>query len=117
MNKILLTVVLSSFFTLISCDNNDIFADDEFRVIIEDEKDIACSLPVITFLDNLEKVKEKTSLETLTYNAYQLDTSLNTKGTELIIRFTPTVPDDLKACNTLGIGYSWITVLEARLAN
>lgn len=118
MNKILLTFTLLSLFTLVSCDNDNIVAaEDEFRVIIEDEKDIACSLPVITFLDKKDRVKEKTNSETLTYIAFQFDTNLNTKGAELIIKFTPTAANDLKLCNTLGTSYPSITVLEARLAD
>jgi hypothetical protein len=117
MGKILKIIIMLFIGALISCENDDILADDEFLVIVDSESDLACSLPVIRFLDKAEKVKEKTSLETLTYNAHNLDDNLNVTGTMLLIKFKETVPEDFRACNTLGIGYPWITIVNARRTN
>jgi hypothetical protein len=115
--KILKIIIMLFLGALISCENDDILAHDEFLVIVDSESDLACSLPVIRFLDKVEKVKEKTSLETLTYNAHNLDSNLNITGTRLLVKFTETASEDFRVCNTLGIGYPWITIIEARLQN
>jgi hypothetical protein len=117
MNVVLRTIIVIAIGILVSCERNEINVNDEFLVIVEEEKDIACGLPVLKFLDRAENVKEKTSYETLTYIAHQLDSSFNKKGTELIIKFNRTIPEDLVPCNALGIWYPGITVLEARLSN
>lgn len=114
MRKILKIIGILFFSIVVSCQSDDTHPEDEFLVIVTDGGDISCSLPVIQFLDNFEKVKAKTSLETLTYNAYKLDDSLNIPGKKLIIRFILTPPEDHRACNTLGIFFPWITITEAR---
>lgn len=100
-----------------SCENEDTFADNEFIVIVESTADLACALPVIRFLEKGEEVKKRTKLETLTYNAYHLDNSLNVTGEKLIIEFGEVRDEDLRACNTLGIGILGISILKARLTN
>jgi hypothetical protein len=110
-------VFFLGLFILYSCDNEDTLADNEFLVVIENTADIACSLPVIHFLQKEEQVKKKTSIETLTYNAYHLDNSLNVVGTKLIIEFTRISTQDIHVCNTLGTGYPGISIVRARPAN
>lgn len=117
MRKTFKIISILFFSILVSCENDDIGSADEFLVIVESEGDISCGLPVIQFLDNFEKVKAKTSFETLTYNAYKLDDSLKIPGKKLIIKFILTAPEDLRACNTLGIMFPWITITEARSQN
>ncbi len=117
MNKILKIIIILFLAALVSCENDDILTDDEFLVIVDSEGDVACGLPVIRFLDQAENVREKTSLETLTYNAHNLDNNLNVTGTTLLIKFKETVPEDFRACNTLGISFPWITITDARLKN
>jgi hypothetical protein len=117
MVQIFKIVVLIFVATLISCENNDILVDDEFLVIVDSERDLACGLPVIRFLDKTEKVRKLTSLETLTYNAYNLESSLSVTGTILLVKFTETAPENYRVCSTLGIAYPWITIVSAKLKN
>lgn len=110
-------ILILSFLVLvfISCENKDVLPDNKFTVIVENESDIACSLPVIRFLDDLEKVKEKTSLQTLTYVAYRLDNTLNVSRAKLTIEFTKVEPEDLRACNTLGIAFPGVAIVTAQI--
>ena len=102
---------------VLSCDDDSMSGSNEFTVIVESTSDMACFLPIIRFTNKFEKVREKTSLETLVYNAYQLDNSLNVVGAQLIIEFEDVAPEDFRACNTLYIGYPGITIINARRAN
>ena len=89
----------------------------EFRVIVESTSDISCSLPIIRFLDKEAEVKAQTGLETLTYNAYHLDNSLNVVGNSILVEFTEVRDEDLLACLAIGISYPGIAITNARLAN
>lgn len=113
--KILILSVLA--FILISCENEKILPDIKFTVIVESESDLACSLPVIHFLDEPEKVKGITTLGTLTYVAYHLDNALNVAGTKLTIEITKVTDEDLQVCNTLGIAFPGVAIVTAQLAD
>lgn len=102
---------------IFSCESENALYNNEFTVIVEDTADLACGLPVIRFLDKTSPVRKKTSLETLTYSAYELDDSLNIVGTKLIVEFTEVSPENSRVCNTLGVSYPGITIVNARLAN
>ena len=108
---------LIGLFATFSCENEDMLAGNEFIVVVESNADLACALPVNRFLDKGDEVKKRTKLETLTYNAYHLDNSLNVIGEELTIEFGEVKDEDLRACNTLGIGIPGISILKARLTN
>ena len=109
-------IIFALLFILSSCDDS---ADtiEEFTVVVENTADVACSLPLIRFKDSMLKVKRKTSVESLVYTAYHLDASLNVEGAELIIEFNDVLPEDYRACNTLGIWYPSIAIVRARKFN
>jgi len=110
-------VLLSGLFLVFSCEKEDVLAGNEFTVVVESKADLACSLPVIRFLDREDEVRKKTKLETLTYNAYHLESSLNVVGEELIIEFTELADEDMRVCNTLGITIPGLSIISARQAN
>ena len=111
------TIFLLGFFLAFSCEDEDALANNEFTVIVESTADLACALPVIRFLDKGAEVKKRTKLETLTYNAYHLDNTLNVTGEKLIVEFEDVKDEDLRVCNTLGIGIPGISIIKARLRN
>lgn len=88
---------------------------EEFTVRIESTSDISCGLPVILFLEKSDQVKEKTNEESLEYNAYGLDESLNVIGNELLITFGKVRDEDFRACRAIGIPYPAVSILNARL--
>ncbi|MEP1956742.1 MAG: hypothetical protein ABJ333_15340 [Algoriphagus sp.] len=90
---------------------------NEFRVVVESTADISCGLPVIRFLDKESEVKRLTDFNTLSYNAYSLDNSLNTAGDTLIIQFIKLSDENFRICNRLGISYPGIKIVSARLAD
>ncbi len=106
---IVLLLILS-----ISCRDEEITPEEEFAVIIVSTSDFACRLPLIQFLEKEEKVKEKTSYESVVFNAYRLDNSLNEIGKKLIIRFDALGAKDFRVCNTMGINYPGIAIVSAR---
>jgi hypothetical protein len=107
-------VILLGLLITFSCEDENTLADNEFTVIIESTADLACALPVIRFLNKGAEVKQRTKLETLTYNAYNLDKSLNVSGEKLIIEFEEVQDEDLRVCNTLGIGIPGISIIKAQ---
>ena len=110
-------VFLLGLFIAFSCEDEAVIADKEFTVVVESTADLACALPVIRFLDKAPDVKKSTKLETLTYNAYHLDDSLDAIGNTLIIEFTGVQDEELRACNTFGIAIPAVSIVKARLTN
>lgn len=110
-------VFLLGLFVAFSCEDEAVIADNEFTVVVESTADLACALPVIRFLDKEPDVKKRTKLETLTYNAYHLDDSLNANGNKLIIEFTEVQDEESRVCNTHGIAIPKISIVKARLTN
>lgn len=117
MNRSRLTVAGLLIGVVLSCDDDSMSGRNEFTVIVESTSDMACSLPIIRFTNKFEKVRSKTSYETLVYNAYHLDNSLNVVGAQLIIEFEDVAPEDFRACNMLYIGYPGVAITSARRAN
>ena len=95
----------------------DEMINNGFRVVVENKADISCRLPVIRFLNKEAEVKRRTKLESLTYNAYQLDNSLNIVGDTLIVEFTQVMDEDLRPCLAFGISYPGIAIVNARIAD
>ena len=100
-----------------SCDDTDSTNSDEFTVVVESTADLACGLPLIRFTGNFIQVRSKTSRESLVYNAYHLDHSLNVLGTRLVVRFEDVAVEDLVVCNMLGMGYPAVAIVSARPDN
>lgn len=100
-----------------SCEKEEPTIRNEFRVVVESTSDLACYLPVIRFLDKETEVKERTKLETLTYNAVSLDETLNKVGNLLIIEFTQVENKDLRICNTFGIPIPPVFIVNARISD
>ena len=111
------TLLIIFMGTVFSCENESINNNDEFLAFVESEKDISCGLPVVRLLDKLDRVQIITGAKGSSFNAYLLDNKFKVVGTELIIRFKKTDDKDLRACNTLGLMYPCITILDARLKN
>lgn len=107
---LLFFAVLSTF----GC-QDDLVPGEEFSVRIESTSDIFCGLPVILFLEKSDQVKEKTNEESLEYNAYGLDESLNVIGNELLITFGKVKEEDFRVCRAIGIPYPAVSILSARL--
>jgi hypothetical protein len=105
------------FIILSACEKEEPIIGSEFRVVVEGTSDLACSLPVIRFLDNEAEVNERTNLETLTYNAINLDNSLNVVGNTLIIEFRKVKDEELRVCNHFRINISGVSIVKARLAD
>lgn len=93
----------------------DLVPREEFTVKIESTSDISCGLPVILFLDKKDQVKAKTNEESLGYNVYGLDESLNVIGNELLITFGKVRDEDFRVCRTIGTPYPAVLILSARL--
>jgi hypothetical protein len=108
-------IMLFILFFIFSCKNDEILVSNEFTVIVESTADFTCYLPVIRFLDNEDEVKKRTGMETLTYNAYHLDSSLNVVGNTLTIDFTQVTDEDIRVCNTFGIPIPGIVIISERL--
>lgn len=100
-----------------SCETEEPIATDEFRVVVESTSDLACGLPVIRFLDKAAELRSITNLETLTFNAYNLEAPLNELGAFLIIEVTQANDVDFRICNTLGVPLPGLTIEKARLAD
>ena len=109
---LLFFAVLSTF----GCQDN-LVPGEEFMVRIESTSDISCGLPVILFLDKKDQVRAKTNDESMEYNAYGLDESLNVIGNELLITFGKVKEEDFRVCRTIGIPYPAVSILSARLKN
>ncbi|WP_057938310.1 hypothetical protein [Algoriphagus resistens] len=113
--KTRITLLLLLFWA-VSCEKEDMI-DKGFKIVVENNSDISCGLPVIRFLNKEAEVKALTDLKTLTYNAYHLDNSLNAVGNTLIVEFTQVMEEDLRACLAIGISYPGISIINARLTD
>jgi hypothetical protein len=111
------TIFLLIFLIASSCEKEEPIIKNEFRVVVEDTRDLACYLPVIRFLDKEAQVKQRTNLETLTYNALKLENALNVAGNILIIEFNQVADPDIRVCNTFGIPIPGVSIVKARLGD
>jgi hypothetical protein len=102
--KLKYLAIIGTLFSF-SCQEDLDPREKEFEVVIEQTSDMSCGLPVIRFLDREDEVKEKTQRESLVYNAFNLEESLNEVGKELIIEFEEVQEKDFRICNHYGISY------------
>jgi len=116
------TVILVLFILLMvaGCDDNDsVFnPDEEFKATVVNAKDFTtCGLPLINFTEKLDKIRELTGSEATTFNAFQLKEEFQIEELKLIVKVRKTRDDELLPCLTLGVGWPWVTVLDARIEN
>ena len=101
----------------IACDTNeeDITSDTYEVTIAGTSTD--CKLILIDFKESdLQRIEKITNSNGLRYEAYNLDKqNFSTKGQVLTVRLRKTLDSEIFACTTLGIGYPWVTILEAEL--
>jgi hypothetical protein len=76
-----------------------------------------CGLVLIDFNESdLKRLQEITNTNELRYYAFNLDQiKFGDQGNFLTVKVRRTFDSELFACTTLGIGYPWVTVLEAKL--
>lgn len=113
--KILLVLILTV--VIISCDKSeDEIVTDTFEVTTTGIG-IDCKLILIDFNESdQDRIKKITNANGLRYQAYDLDkNNFSDEGLILKVKVRKTFDSELFACTTLGIGYPWVTVLEAEL--
>jgi hypothetical protein len=78
---------------------------------------VDCKLILIDFKEgDLDRIKKITGSNWLRYQAYNLEKSnFSDEGQILTVKVRKTLDSELFACTTLGPGYPWVTVLEAKL--
>ena len=100
----------------ISCDKNEEIYTGIFEVTSAGIG-IDCGLMLIDFnqsdLDRLEKITNSNGTRYFAYNLKK--NNYNEKGQILIVKVRKALDSELFACTTLGPGYPWVTVLEAKL--
>tara|TARA_R110001592_G_scaffold11298_1_gene56157 strand:- start:86 stop:433 length:348 start_codon:yes stop_codon:yes gene_type:complete len=109
---LLLLIALS-----ISCDKNeDEIASDNYEVTTAGTS-VDCGLLLIDFKESdLHRIEKITNSNGLRYEAYNLNKQdFSEEGQVLTVRLRKTLDSEFFACTTLGIGYPWVTVLEAEL--
>jgi len=75
-----------------------------------------CGIPAIKFNDNLDQVNEiaEPYSSSAIFIAKNLPSDLQTEGIAIVLKFRKIQNSELGACTTMGPGYPWIYVLEAR---
>ena len=116
------TIILVLFIlsTGTGCDDNDsVFnPDEEFKVTVVNAKDFTtCGLPLISFTEKLDKIKELTSSDVATFNAVQLKEEFQIEGLKLIVKVRKTRDDETSPCLNWGISWPWVTVVDSRIEN
>jgi len=101
----------------IACDKNEEdITSDTYEVTIAGTS-IDCKLILIDFKESdLHRIEKITNSNGLRYKAYNLNNqNFSAEGQVLTVRLRKTLDSEIFACTTLGVGYPWVTVLEAKL--
>lgn len=76
--------------------------------------DLTCNRPVLEFSEDSFRVRQISGLADLTYVGHVLQTSLNVTGKKLYLSVAKMPANEEFACNTLGISYPHLKILDAK---
>lgn len=102
-------------FILVGCTDENMEPIEEFKVTVFGAG-MDCGLWLIDFNpEDKERIEELAGRKGwLKFYAHNLDNSFWQVGIELVVKVRTTRDEELRPCTTLGPGYPWITVVEAR---
>lgn len=108
-------LLLAVFLNLSSCENER--SDPSFPFEAEVLGiNMDCGLPAIKFNGNLDQINEIAGLNSSNaiFIAKNLPSDLQAEGKTIVLMIRKIENSELKACTTMGPGYPWIYVLEAK---
>ena len=113
--KILVILILTAL--CISCNKDEEAITTDIFEVTTVGIGSDCGLVLIDFNEyDLERLQKLTNTNELRYYAFNLDQiKFGDQGKFLTVKVRRTFDSELFACTTLGIGYPWVTVLEAEL--
>jgi hypothetical protein len=108
-------LLLAVFLNISSCENES--SDPSFPFEAEVLGiNMDCGIPAIKFNGNLDHINEIAGLKTSNaiFIAKNLPSDLSTEGKTIVLEIRKIENSELRACTTMGPGYPWIYVLEAK---
>ncbi len=82
------------------------------KVIIT--SDVSCSLPVLDFSEDSIAIRNLTKHNDITYTVLQLPENFNIKNKNLYVSVKVLMPAEEFPCNTLGIFYPHLKILQVK---
>lgn len=84
------------------------------KATVVTSSDLSCNRPVLEFSEDSARIRMVTSAEGLTYVGQSLQSSLNVTGQKLYVSVTKIPASEDFACNTMGLTYPHLKILDAK---
>ena len=84
------------------------------KATVVTSSDLSCNRPVLEFSEDSERIRLITGAEGLTYVGQTLNSTLNVTGQKLYVSVTKMPASEEFACNTMGLNYPHLKVLDAK---
>lgn len=85
-----------------------------FRARVVQTSDVSCYLPLLDFSEDSTLIKEMTGQNGVLYSTISLPQNLNIQNQKLYILVRTLKPTEEFPCNTLGIMYPRLKILDAK---
>jgi len=85
-----------------------------YKATIVQTSDVSCYLPVLDFSEDASKIYGLTSIPATMFSVTRLPANFNMVGKKLYVSVTTPRPEEDFPCNTLGIGYPHLTLLDVK---
>ena len=85
------------------------------KTTILSTNDMSCNLPVLDFTEDSVRIRNLTNKGIVQYGVINLPANLNTANNKLYVRVALLSPAEEFICNTLGLGYPHLKVIDAQI--
>jgi len=90
------------------------FDSDYFKAKVVLASDVSCNLPVLDFSEDSTAIRKLTDRKNVVYSVLSLPQNLTVQNKDLYVLVKTLKPEEEFPCNTLGIAYPHLKILDAK---
>ncbi len=110
MKSLLISLLILSLYFL-SCKKNNT-ETYFFKAKVVQTSDVSCYLPVLDFSEDSLRIRTLTKRNDINYSVVRLPSSFNVQNKKLYVSVAALQPEEEFPCNTLGISYPHLKILD-----
>jgi hypothetical protein len=85
-----------------------------FKAKVVQANDISCNLPVLDFSEDSSRIRILTKRNDINYSVVKLPSNFNIQNKKLYLSIANLQSEEEFSCNTLGISYPHLKILDVR---
>jgi len=107
-------IMLVLFVIIMGCEKEQTQQVYYLKATVIQTSDISCSRPLLDFSEDSSRIRSLTQSDVITFTVINLPTNYAVKNQKLYVNVTALQPSEEFPCNTLGLMYPRLKIVDAK---